>query len=88
MTVTPTGGDGDYDDYWWVDEAALQKDLTAPGKFYKTAGTSVSHSVDTGAVASRKVCQRCFEKVLRRSAVDYGDEAPVAFPPPVIQQEF
>ena len=51
---------------WWVDRLQLEKDVTRPGTFIPTLGSSVDR-VDTPLMTVRKVCSNCREPLLSKT---------------------
>ncbi len=81
--ILPTGSN------WCGTNFQLEKNVTSPGTFASTAGSTSINATDASGIASRKVCKNCFERVLRKSTrYGYSDETPVDDPVSVFEQEF
>ena len=67
---------------WWVDRLQLEKDVTRPGTFVPTSGSSVDR-VDTPMMTVRKVCPDCREPLLSKTE-RYGRTAEQRTDEPIV----
>jgi hypothetical protein len=51
---------------WWADRMQVSKNLTRPGAFAPTSGSSIDRT-DTASMTMRKVCERCREPLLSKT---------------------
>jgi len=65
---------------WWADCFQLEKNVTKPGNFIQTSGSTIDRT-ESSSMTVRKVCPRCIEPILSKSQ-QFGrpNEVPVAMP--------